>query len=71
MARGFLKGIFTGGLIGYVLGVLFAPQKGEETRQRLSKISDDLSSTVKDISETIKKKSTEISGKFKSPGEEF
>ncbi|MFC1566581.1 YtxH domain-containing protein [bacterium] len=31
-----------GGLIGATLGILFAPRKGEETREMVSKFIDDL-----------------------------
>jgi len=30
------RGLTFGGMVGFVLGLLFAPQKGEETRKKLS-----------------------------------
>lgn len=71
MAKGFFRGIFTGGLVGFVLGILFAPQKGEETRRQLSKVSEDLTSKVKDVSEKIRRKREELAEKIRGREEEF
>jgi gas vesicle protein len=35
----FIKGVFWGTVIGGVLGVLFAPERGEETRKKLKKLT--------------------------------
>jgi gas vesicle protein len=35
----FVKGVFWGTLIGGILGILFAPEKGEETRKKLKKLT--------------------------------
>ena len=37
-----LKGLFIGGLIGMVLGVLFAPKSGKETREDITRKADEL-----------------------------
>jgi gas vesicle protein len=37
-----LKGLFVGGLIGMVLGVLFAPKSGKETREDITRKADEL-----------------------------
>ena len=60
MIRRFLKGIFTGGLIGFVLGVLFAPQKGDETRTQLKKFSDEKKPQLKKIFDTVKEKTDKV-----------
>jgi gas vesicle protein len=37
-----LKGLFVGGLIGMILGVLFAPKSGKETREDITREADEL-----------------------------
>jgi uncharacterized protein YjbJ (UPF0337 family) len=43
--------LLTGVAAGAILGVLFAPAKGTETRRRLMSIAGDLSDTARDIAE--------------------
>jgi gas vesicle protein len=38
----FVKGLFIGGLIGAVLGVLYAPKSGKETREDIARKTEDL-----------------------------
>lgn len=49
----FLAGFLVGGALGAVAGVLLAPQSGEETRELLTDVSQDVikktDRTVKDI----------------------
>ncbi|MCX5751460.1 MAG: YtxH domain-containing protein [Candidatus Saganbacteria bacterium] len=52
MGKGF-KGLFTGGLFGFALGLLFAPQKGDETRKK-----------VKEVLDTAKGKAEEFKGRM-------
>jgi gas vesicle protein len=40
---GFSSGIMWGALIGAALGVLYAPDKGDETRKKIKDIADDVS----------------------------
>lgn len=37
---GFLKTVTLGGIVGLVAGLLFAPQKGDETRKKLQEVVD-------------------------------
>jgi gas vesicle protein len=60
MARKLFRGVFTGGLIGFVMGLLFAPQKGEETRKQVKGVSETLAEKAKQISQTVKEKSEEV-----------
>ncbi len=43
-----LLGLVTGVAIGTLLGVLFAPEKGSVTREKISKRSDDYADILKD-----------------------
>ena len=51
----FLKGLIFGGIIGGVLGVLYAPKSGKETREELSVESDKLLNQFKSDIENAKK----------------
>lgn len=51
----FLKGLIFGGIIGGVLGVLYAPKSGKETREELSVESEKLLSQFKSDIENAKK----------------
>jgi gas vesicle protein len=48
-----------GAAIGALLGVLFAPGKGSETRKKISDTTNDLTKKMKDMSDSF-------SGKFKA-----
>ncbi|CAN5661620.1 hypothetical protein BH10BAC2_BH10BAC2_01860 [soil metagenome] len=50
--------------VGFVLGILFAPDKGSVTRRRLSgvasDIKDDMAETWDDLTDTVSEKITDI-----------
>lgn len=48
-ARSFIRGV----AVGFILGVLYAPARGEETRRKLSKKASDIKDTVKNTYETV------------------
>ena len=52
-----LKGLFIGGLIGVVLGVLYAPKSGKETREDIARTTEDLLSLGKEEYEKAVEKS--------------
>ena len=52
-----LKGLFIGGLIGVVLGVLYAPKSGKETREDIARTTEDLLSKGKEEYEKAVEKS--------------
>ena len=49
-----------GALAGALLGILFAPDKGSETRRKISERTNDLSSKLKDLKDKAK-------GSYKAP----
>jgi len=55
--RDFLKGLIIGGLIGAALGILFAPKSGKETREDISRKTQELINRAKDEYEAAVEKS--------------
>ncbi len=51
-----LGAIFLGAAVGGALGILFAPDKGSETRKKISKKGNDLTGAVKEKFEKIVEK---------------
>lgn len=56
-SRDFLKGLIIGGLIGAAAGILFAPKSGRETREDISRKTQDLLTRAKEEYETAVEKS--------------
>ena len=44
-----IRGLFMGSLLGFVGGILMAPRKGEETREKVTRFSADVSDRVKHL----------------------
>lgn len=61
-----LTGIIAGFAAGAVVGVLFAPDKGEVTRERIAEKSKDLSEDVKkrynEVAETVNEQYENVKG---------
>ncbi|MBA4397611.1 MAG: hypothetical protein C0394_09570 [Syntrophus sp. (in: bacteria)] len=53
----FVKGLVIGGLIGAVLGVLYAPKSGKETREDIAKKTEDLMARAREEYELALEKS--------------
>jgi gas vesicle protein len=56
---GFGAGIIMGMAIGAIIGFLFAPRSGKETREMVLDRADDVSATMKDLTANRKKVYTE------------
>lgn len=50
----FIVGLLSGAAIGAALGILFAPDKGEATRERLTKKAEDLKEDLDDRFDDLK-----------------
>jgi gas vesicle protein len=53
----FVKGLFIGGLIGAVLGILYAPKSGKETREDIARKTEDLMARAREEYELALEKS--------------
>lgn len=57
---GFFTGVLFGAAVGFLLGVLFAPAKGDETRKVIAdkskEVADDLKSRTEEVIERLKAK---------------
>jgi gas vesicle protein len=50
----FFKGLFIGGLIGAVIGILYAPKRGKEMRENLARQADEIIAKAKEAFEKNK-----------------
>lgn len=55
----FLAGVFVGALIGAALGLLFAPEPGEETRERVVERARKLKEAASERGRTLLRRSEE------------
>jgi gas vesicle protein len=56
----FLTGLLAGAAIGSVLALLFAPQSGKETREKVKLIFDDLEKELDDLKLKAGQKSSKV-----------
>lgn len=66
MSKKLLTGVLLGAAVGAALGILFAPDKGKETRKKLAKKGSDLGDSVKnkfnELGEALQEKYDSIRG---------
>lgn len=63
---GFLTGLFIGGLIGTVMGVLYAPRSGEKTREKLTERGEEVADGLKRVAFTVARGGENIIDNLKS-----
>ena len=60
MSKKLIGGLLAGAAVGAVLGILFAPDKGTETRKKMAKKAEDMGDELKnkftEVKETLKQK---------------
>jgi gas vesicle protein len=49
MANRWFKGILAGGVLGFIGGLLFAPQKGDRTRKQVKDMADKAATISADV----------------------
>jgi gas vesicle protein len=60
-----VKGFIIGGLIGAVLGILYAPKSGKETREEIRHSAEDLLEKAKEQYEEASRKIEQLAGREK------
>ena len=82
MSKKLLTGVILGAAVGAAMGILFAPEKGKETRKKLAKKGGDMSDAVKnkfnELGEALQEKydsirgeATDLMEKGKDVGQQF
>ena len=61
-AGGFALGLLTGAMIGLAVGLLYAPQSGEETRRMLREKADDAKEKAANVISKVKESAVSFRG---------
>jgi len=71
----FLAGVIVGALVGIGLGMLFAPQSGEQTRQRIrtraDEMGDRLRGSVSDLSTRLQSSAGEVGERVREKADDL
>jgi gas vesicle protein len=62
----FFTGMIIGAVVGLAVGLLFAPQSGEETREMIKRKADIAREKAAEVSDKVKKTSADIKDKLQS-----
>jgi gas vesicle protein len=66
-----LLGILTAAAVGAVIGLLFAPEEGNQTRKKIKKKTNSLATDLIEALERSKEKASNVVGQVKEEGEEY
>ena len=64
-------GIVTAAAVGAVIGLLFAPDEGNNTRKKIKKKTNSLASELIDALEKSKDKASEVAGNLRDKGQKY
>jgi len=64
-------GIVTAAAVGAVIGLLFAPDEGNNTRKKIKKKTNSLASELIDALEKSKEKAASVAGNLKNKGQQY
>ena len=67
----FLAGFIVGGVVCSVIGILLAPQSGEETREKIAQTSKDLYDKAQNTVKEIQSKADDIVSDVQAKGDEI
>lgn len=70
-SKSFLGGLITGGLLGGLAGILFAPKSGKKLRRDISEKSNELLDDTVHLIENTKKKSSKVISDAKEKAEDL